>query len=179
MNVITLKKGAGTPGSDQLETAELALDVTRGDLYTKLDDGSVVQLNDIPDDAAPAGMVISATEPADPVDGMQWMDATTAIVWVWDEDKWLEFPAGGGGVGGSYDDTELRGLISDEVTAREEADNLLSGSIDDEATAREEADNLLSDSIDSKLDAEKIWTGTQAEYDNLTPDANTLYFITA
>ena len=32
---------------------------------------------------------------------------------------------------------------------------------------------------ESKLDADKIWTGTQAEYDNLTPDANTLYFITA
>ena len=32
---------------------------------------------------------------------------------------------------------------------------------------------------ESKLDADKIWTGTQAEYDNLTPDADTLYFITA
>ena len=31
----------------------------------------------------------------------------------------------------------------------------------------------------SKLDADKIWTGTQAQYDALTPDANTLYFITA
>ena len=101
MNVITLKKGAGVPGSDQLETAELALDVSRGDLYTKLNDGSVVQLNDIPSDIPQAGIVISATEPADPVDGMQWMDATTAIVWVWDEDKWLEFPAGKGG-GNTY-----------------------------------------------------------------------------
>ena len=45
MNVITLKKGAGVPGSDQLETAELALDVSRGDLYTKLNDGSVVLLS--------------------------------------------------------------------------------------------------------------------------------------
>ena len=33
--------------------------------------------------------------------------------------------------------------------------------------------------IATKLDADKIWTGTQAQYDNLTPDANTLYFITA
>ena len=32
---------------------------------------------------------------------------------------------------------------------------------------------------ESKLDADKIWTGTQDEYDNLTPDADTLYFITA
>jgi hypothetical protein len=37
-----------------------------------------------------------------------------------------------------------------------------------------------SSAINSKLDADKIWTGTQAQYDNLSPlDANTLYFITA
>ena len=30
-----------------------------------------------------------------------------------------------------------------------------------------------------EVDADTIWTGTQAEYDNLTPDADTLYFITA
>jgi hypothetical protein len=29
----------------------------------------------------------------------------------------------------------------------------------------------------SKLDADKIWTGTQTEYDNLSPDTDTLYFI--
>ena len=40
-----------------------------------------------------AGMVISATEPDDPVDGMQWLDSTTAIVWIWDDGKWLEFPS--------------------------------------------------------------------------------------
>ena len=40
-----------------------------------------------------AGMVISATEPKDPETGMQWLDSTTAKVWIWDEDKWLEFPA--------------------------------------------------------------------------------------
>lgn len=31
--------------------------------------------------------------------------------------------------------------------------------------------------IGTKLDADKIWTGTQAQYDGLSPDANTLYFI--
>ena len=46
MNVITLKKGAGVPGSDQLETAELALDTTNGNLYTKLADNSIALLND-------------------------------------------------------------------------------------------------------------------------------------
>jgi hypothetical protein len=38
------------------------------------------------------GMVISKTEPADKVNGMQWMDANTGIVFIWDVDKWLEFP---------------------------------------------------------------------------------------
>jgi hypothetical protein len=37
-------------------------------------------------------MVISKTEPADKVNGMQWMDANTGIVFIWDVDKWLEFP---------------------------------------------------------------------------------------
>jgi hypothetical protein len=32
--------------------------------------------------------------------------------------------------------------------------------------------------IATKLDADKIWTGTEAQYDNLSPDADTLYFIT-
>ena len=40
-------------------------------------------------------------------------------------------------------------------------------------------DSQLQTDVANKLDADKIWTGTQAEYDNLTPDADTLYFITA
>ena len=32
--------------------------------------------------------------------------------------------------------------------------------------------------INNKLDADKIWTGTEAQYNTLTPDADTLYFIT-
>jgi hypothetical protein len=49
----------------------------------------------IPD--AAAGMVISATEPPieDRVEGMQWLDSTTAMVWIWDGAKWLEFPGVG------------------------------------------------------------------------------------
>ena len=31
--------------------------------------------------------------------------------------------------------------------------------------------------IGDKLDADKIWTGTEAEYNALTPDTDTLYFI--
>jgi len=45
-NVIVIKKGAGVPSPDSLEQAELALDTSTGDLYTKLADGSVALLND-------------------------------------------------------------------------------------------------------------------------------------
>ena len=96
MTIIKHKRGSGVPLATELEVGELAIDTIAGKLYTKAG-GSVVELGGGSSDSTGAGMVISATEPANPVDGMQWMDATTAIVWVWDEDKWLEFPAGKGG----------------------------------------------------------------------------------
>ena len=40
-------------------------------------------------------------------------------------------------------------------------------------------DSEISSKLANKLDANKIWTGTQDEYDALTPGADTLYFITA
>lgn len=49
------------------------------------------------DGGAGAGLVISPTEPPleDRVEGMQWLDSTTAIVWIWDGMQWLEFPVKG------------------------------------------------------------------------------------
>jgi hypothetical protein len=32
--------------------------------------------------------------------------------------------------------------------------------------------------IETKLDADKIWTGTEAQYNSTSKDADTLYFIT-
>ena len=95
MTVIKHKRGSGVPSPSGLGVGELAIDIAAGKLYTKIG-GSVVELGGGSSDATGAGMVISATEPADKVTGMQWMDSTTAIVWVWDDDKWLEFPAGKG-----------------------------------------------------------------------------------
>lgn len=40
-------------------------------------------------------------------------------------------------------------------------------------------DSQLQADVATKLDADKIWTGTEAEYNGLSPDADTLYFITA
>ena len=93
------KRGSRPPQPDDLDVGEVALNTLEGKAYTKKDDGTVVEITG--GESAGAGMVISPTEPADPVDGMQWLDSTTARVWVWDEDKWLEFPAAGGSVEGS------------------------------------------------------------------------------
>ena len=142
-----------------------------------------------------AGMVISATEPQFPVDGMQWLESTTAIVWIWDEDKWLEFPHGqteGATPGGDYDDTALWAAVTSNSTeiSGNTADIATNTSAiaantanisalvpyDDTQVKSDIATNTAA--IDGKLDADKIWTGTEAEYNNLSPDADTLYFIT-
>jgi hypothetical protein len=39
-----------------------------------------------------ATLVISDTEPTEKMNGMQWLDVTMGKVFIWDEDKWLEFP---------------------------------------------------------------------------------------
>jgi hypothetical protein len=44
-----------------------------------------------------------------------------------------------------------------------------------ETTYVDTADNYI---IQTLLNNKKIWTGTQATYDGLTKDPNTLYFIT-
>ena len=82
-------------------------------------------------------------------------ESTTAIVWIYDTDKWIQFPAGG------YDDTQVKADIS--ANAANIAAN----------TANIAANSTA---IGTKLDADTIWTGTQDEYDALTPDANVLYY---
>jgi hypothetical protein len=94
MTVIKHKRGSGAPDPSGLDVGELAIDLAGATLYTKIG-GSIVELGG--GGGTGAGMVISATEPTEKITGMQWMDSTTAIVWVWDDDKWLEFPAGKGG----------------------------------------------------------------------------------
>jgi hypothetical protein len=48
-----------------------------------------------------AGMVIQETEPTEEerVPGLQWLDSTTAEVWIWDGERWLEFPSAEGPAG--------------------------------------------------------------------------------
>ena len=77
MTDIIIKKGSGVPPKASLKEAELALDVIGGDLYSKMQDGSVRRLTG--GDGTGAGMVISPTEPAEDerVTGLQWLDSTT------------------------------------------------------------------------------------------------------
>jgi len=90
------RRGKGIPkASDFASVGEILIDTDTGTGYTLREpDGAVVALGG---DGSPggsgAGMVISETEPADPETGLQWLEATTGRVWIWDEDKWLEFPA--------------------------------------------------------------------------------------
>jgi hypothetical protein len=56
-----------------------------------------------------AGIVISPTEPADPVTGMQWLDSTTGLVFIWDDDKWIEFPHGFNGLEEAPEDSLIYG----------------------------------------------------------------------
>lgn len=58
-----------------------------------------------------AGMVISPTEPADPVTGMQWLESTTGLVFIWDDDKWLEFPHGDSGLEEAPEDGSVYGRM--------------------------------------------------------------------
>ena len=90
MTTILHKRGTGQPNPDELKVGEIAIDTLTGTLYTKQSDGSVVEIGSGSDGA---GMVISPDEPSDPITGMQWLESTTGRVWIFDDGKWLEFPA--------------------------------------------------------------------------------------
>jgi hypothetical protein len=70
----------------------------------------------------------------------------------------------GGEAYAPYDDTTIKADISANSSA-------IAGN-----TSKISANTTA---INSKLDANKIWTGTEAQYNNLSPNADTLYFITA
>lgn len=89
------KRGTKVPGANDIEVGEVAINSLDGELYVKTDGGNVVAIGG-GSGGTGAGMVISATEPSDKVTGMQWLDVSgdEPYVWIWDDDKWVEFPAG-------------------------------------------------------------------------------------
>ena len=61
-----------------------------------------------------AGMVISTTEPENPVEGLQWLNPETAEVWIWDNTRWLEFPSGPQGPKGEQGIQGIQGIQGDK-----------------------------------------------------------------
>ena len=151
------KLGKGSPDPADLAVGEIAQDEDTGTLYVKKLTGEVVEVSS---DGAGAGMVISATEPSDPVDGMQWLEASTAIVWVWDEDKWLEFPAA---VADEYDDTQINADLAAETQARSDADADLQNQIDNLPTDSAPSTHVGDTAPDSPTEGQ-MWLNTDDGY---------------
>jgi hypothetical protein len=84
---IIVKSGSGKPEPSSLEVAELALDVTDGALYSKLQDGDIHQLNDGADDVDLSDYVTEA-----PIDTKQYARQ---------DGSWSEIVIPDGGTGSS------------------------------------------------------------------------------
>jgi hypothetical protein len=90
-----------------------------------------------------------------------------------------------------YDDSTVKADISanssaiadntSDIAANTSAIQTNAGGISTNASAiQTNAGNISANTtaINSKLDADKIWTGTEAQYNSTSKDSNTLYFIT-
>lgn len=139
MATILVKKGAGTPSPDDLQEAELALDVVDGALYSKLGDGEIHQLNDGAN--VDAGVEIGP-EPTNPSQGMLWLNDADQTVYIWDEGKWLEFPAGGTGGG------EVGTVTTSSVMLEPDARNTLPSDL----ATQKDVNRYLSGALDKLLD---------------------------
>ena len=94
MTTIITKKGSGQPALDSLQEAELAVDVTNGDLYTKAS-GQIVKLNGEDGSGNGNPVVISDDPPASPEEGDLWYSSKVDDegLYCWDGEVWFE--AGG------------------------------------------------------------------------------------
>ena len=67
---------------------------------------------------------------------------------------------------------------SDNNTWGDVLNDYLSVSLDTDGTIKSTAlSTKIGTAVDSPTTVTNVWVGTQVEYDALTPDANTLYFI--
>jgi hypothetical protein len=81
-------------------------------------------------------------------------------------------------IGLTPEQIELINNLDDKFASVELSISELTSELGDKASAdsvysKDETDNLLS----NKLDTNKIWSGTQAEWDNLTPEQQASYII--
>jgi hypothetical protein len=105
MTTIITKKGKGTPASDNLDVAELAIDIETGSLYTKLENLSVHEITAGDGSGGTGSSVhIGDTPPANPQEGQQWMEVPAdgdATMWIYDGANWLQQPGGKDGADGT------------------------------------------------------------------------------
>ena len=90
------KKGSGIPAPESLEVAEVAVDVVTGTLYTKTNNGKVIEIGGSGGgDGNGNPVVISDDPPASPEEGDLWYSSKVGDegLYCWDGEVWFE--AGG------------------------------------------------------------------------------------
>jgi len=90
VTTIITKKGSGKPALDSLQEAELAVDITNGDLYTKAS-GQIVKLNGEGGTGNGNPVVISDDPPEEPEEGDLWYcsQADQEGLYCWDGAVWF------------------------------------------------------------------------------------------
>ena len=161
---------------EKLETAELAVDTTNGNLYTKLDDGSVVHLNDAGEggDGTGSSVHIGEAPPAGPQEGQQWMEVPAngdATMWIYDGDKWLQQPGGKdgapgqNGADGNIQDATEQGVIAtwDDKNKQWTPEGAVVVDANASVTVREDIANPHSGTIDadSNMSGLRIWNNAE------------------
>lgn len=125
-----------------------------------------------------AGTHIGELPPDSPEQGQFWLDISgEAVMWIYDDGKWLQHPSAGGSaadLSDYYTSTEVDDKLADYDTSLE-VDNKLS-----DYYTKSESDSAFADATHTHPEyalASKFVICTQAEYDGLAPDSDTVYFI--
>ena len=158
-----------------LAEGEIGYDLTEGQF--KVGDGTTVWSGlDYSGGSSSGGtgssVHIGEAPPDDPQEGQQWMEVPAdgdATMWIYDGDKWLQQPGGGGSadvdLSNYYTKSEANAAFKPSTyTAPVDSVNGETGAV-----------NLTAADIGASTFMGEVLT--QAEYDAITPDPNTVYFI--
>ena len=140
--------------------------------------GSIIAPDGKPIGGGAAGTHIGELPPDSPEQGQFWLDISgEAVMWIYDDGKWLQHPSAGGSaadLSDYYTSTEVDDKLADYDTSLE-VDNKLS-----DYYTKSESDSAFADATHTHPEyalASKFVICTQAEYDGLAPDSDTVYFI--
>jgi hypothetical protein len=130
---------------------------------------NLVAVSDLKGDKGDTGEVkatVSETPPVSPEPGQLWLDSTTMRLYSWyvdtDGGQWVDVA--------SPSAAPIQSLTGDGVDNTDPANPVLTFPTAGEIGA-------VATDTSGSVDISAVWGGTQAEYDLLTPDANTLYVI--